>query len=135
MRASVPAADTAHMSRRVMVLFVGASILLFGVIGGGVFYVSTEPSKIERIVGCAQEWDTTLPSSTTTAASCSIRASPGCPSGKSGVREPSNQLTVIFHDGNLAVVTIPDNGGASKIAVTSGPLKAGERVAVTDCAA
>ena len=135
MRASVPAADTAHVSRRVMVLFVGASILLFGVIGGGVFYVSTEPSKIERIVGCAQEWayDTSVfhddgrelfdPGLT------------GLPFGEVQVRPPSNQLTVIFHDGNLAVVTIPDNGGASKIAVTSGPLKAGERVAVTDCAA
>jgi len=123
------------MSQRRIVLFVGASILLFGVIGGGMFYVSTEPSRIERIVGCVQKlgYDTSVfhddgrelldPGLT------------GFPVGEVQVRPPSNQLTVIFHDGNLAVATIPDNGGASKIAVSSGPLKAGERVAVTDCAA
>lgn len=127
-----------HMQRGT-VLFVAASILIVGVIGGGVFYASTQPTRMERIVACVDRLGGT-PSvyhddgiETTPYPEGTIVLS-GPPFEARHVRPAANHVRVTLHNGHSADIAVPDDGGGSRIAYEGHRPTAGERAAIAVCA-
>ena len=136
MRASVAAADTARMSQRRIVVFMGASILVFGVIGGVVFYGSTKPSRIDRTVACIHGLGYSAYSYHDDGVERVTDPDIALLAGDSmQVRPASDHVIIKVRSGGVAEMTVPEDGGQSEIVDHGDPLNAGERAALAGCAA
>ena len=124
MRVSGPAFETAHMLRRLLLVF--SALALVGLIGLTVWHYS-QPSRVERIVACFEK----------VGYSTSVYHDDGREASLFGTfqaRPPSNDLTVTLSNGNVAEVNVPDDSRPVGIVDFGDQLKAGERAAISDCA-
>ena len=125
------------MLRRRLLVF--SALGLVGLIGLTIWYDSTHPSRVERMVACFEK----LGYSTSAFHDDGIEALTGQDpdimvlfGGSMQVRPPSTQVSASLPGGGLVTVTVPDGGGTSRTAFSHGvpPRSAGQRAAVANCA-
>lgn len=136
MRASVAAADTAAMVRRnlVHVALIAAVVSFVGI---GFWYVSTQPSRIERTVACVEGLGYSAYSYHDDGVEQLTGQDPDIMvlfGGTYQARPPATHVIVHIPGGKYEDMTVPDNGGSPQIADRGTPTKAAERAAVVGCA-
>ena len=130
MRMSGQPLDTAPMLRRLLQVF---SVLGFvGFISVGLWYDSTHPSRVERVVACFEKLGYS-----TNVVHDDGREPNYLFGGEAQVRTASNQVTALLPGGLVATITVLDGDGMSRNTTTFShgvPRTASRRAAVADCA-
>jgi hypothetical protein len=121
------------MARRNLVL--GALIVALVVIGLGGWYVSSQPSRVERIVACFQKlgYSTSVVHDDGIAQATYPEGTTVLDDGTYQARPPGNFVTALLPGGVAAIVGVPDSGDTSSTRYNGVP-SASLRASVADCA-
>jgi ABC-type amino acid transport substrate-binding protein len=135
MRLRIATADTVPMFRRLILAF--SALVLVGLIGAAIWYDSTQPSRVERIVACVDGlgysayWYHDDGVEPLTGQDPDILVLLG---GSMQVRPPSDHV-IVNHRYGTADVTVPSKNVALTVVDNGDPLKSGERAAIIACTA
>jgi hypothetical protein len=122
--------------QRATVLFVAASILMVGVIGGVAFWVTTQPTpptRLERTMACIDRLGYSAYTSHDDGKESESMPEFGL-AGDVQVRPPSDHVIVKIPGGKVEDMTISDDSVHPEIIDHGDPPKAAERAAIAACA-